>query len=85
MVVAPPELHPPTLLGPTYWPSLTGEASDSVAALEAPPPRGLRRIIARRAMLAVRDDAPGRPALVCLGVGLPEARCADTHAGVLRF
>lgn len=74
VVVAPPEVHPPTMLGPTYWPSLTGESSELARALEPPPPTGLRRVVARRAMLAVRDDAPGKPALVCLGIGMPEVR-----------
>ncbi|KAK9831430.1 hypothetical protein WJX81_004232 [Elliptochloris bilobata] len=72
VVLAPPEQHPPTLMGPTYWPSLTGESSQLCRELEQPPPQGLRRIIARRAMLAIADDAPGRPAVVCLGIGLPE-------------
>lgn len=76
MVLAAPEQHPPTALGPTYWPSLTGESGELCAELAQPPPEGLRRIIARRALLAIADDAPGRPAIVCLGIGLPEARLA---------
>ena len=79
MVVALPEVHPPTMLGPTYWPSLTGESSELARALEPPPPTGLRRVVARRAMLAVRDDAPGKPALVCLGIGMPEVRLPSWH------
>ena len=80
VVLAAPEQHPPTALGPTYWPSLTGESGELCAKLAQPPPAGLRRIIARRALLAIADDAPSRPAIVCLGIGLPEVRLRAWHA-----